>query len=262
MTSQARSSDLPEDLLDDVDREVLEEDFRRFEKDVADEKAIKAYGFEPLAQITHTDPIRGCEYVVGYAVTKEFAEWMKWWEPTDGRTEFLDRCPFGGVARVCPDRSPPLLRGAFDYIRYGYGWYDRLEGRDLEMYNLVLSQTFPVHRKDWVLLNLDKMEGVRASALAELCGKPDDIQPFLPNCRADLGHALLARICWANGMDSAWMGQVHFSPEVGRGKWAGDRFAITTLDKVAKPRKGQKQWKDVSKTVVRDVKRKIGRAHV
>ncbi|TBU41931.1 hypothetical protein BD309DRAFT_924491 [Dichomitus squalens] len=162
---------------------------------------------------------------------------------------------YGGVDVVCKVPSPPLWRGAFDYVRRGYGWYNDLQGRDLDMFNLVVSQTFPVDRKDWVLVNLSKLEYVRASALAELCGKPDDLQPFLPNCKVDLGHALLTRICWASEDSPFWFGSAHIPPEVGRGPWAGDRFAINTMDRLGKQKEGQPQWKDVSDAIVRDVKR-------
>ena len=58
-------------------------------------------------------------------------------------------------------------------------------------------------------------------------GKPFDAQLFLPGCRFNLEHALLARITWSSDDPSS----LHANTNQHRGPWAGDRFCISTLDK-------------------------------
>ncbi len=170
-----------------------------------------------------------------------------------GKTEIsIDDWPWGRLDHLCWGIPPELWRGAFDYVKNGSGWYRELEGRDLKMFHLVMTQIFPTHRKDWALVNLSKMEYVTASAMATLSQHANDVQPWLPYCRADLGHALLARICWAS---EDCTGLERNPTRVDRGPWAGDRFCITTLDRLAKPSRGEPQWKDVSRPVVRDVRK-------
>lgn len=170
-----------------------------------------------------------------------------------GKVELsIDDWPWGRLDHLCWGIPPELWRGSFEYIKNGSGWYRWLKEDDLKIFHLVTAQIFPTDRKDWALFNLSKMEFVTASAMATLSKHPDDVQPWLPYCRADLGHALLARICWAS---EDCTGLERNPTRVERGPWAGDRFCITTRDRMAKQKKGDPQWKDVSRKVVRDVKK-------
>ncbi|KAI0683678.1 hypothetical protein BC835DRAFT_1423076 [Cytidiella melzeri] len=94
-----------------------------------------------------------------------------------------------------------------------------------------------------VLCNISKGEFVRQTSIKDL--------PFY----ADLGHAMLSRICWATD-DSIGMayGLEDNKNPLHRGSWAGDRFEVTTMDRL----RSNIEWRDVSKEVadtLRDIYR-------
>ncbi|TFK92694.1 hypothetical protein K466DRAFT_539469 [Polyporus arcularius HHB13444] len=154
-----------------------------------------------------------------------------------------DEYPGYGGLNLLDYESTCLYRGAFTYT---YSFLQKFEfDADREAFEAVMGVAFPPERTDWVLCNFNKKEYVRASAIAKLSGKPNDAQPFLSRCRLDLGHALLTRICWSNEAP------VHTPPKMKmhRGLWVGDRFCITTMERV----EDIQEWKDVSSQVVRDL---------
>ena len=61
-----------------------------------------------------------------------------------------------------------------------------------------------------------------------------------------LGTVLLARICWSSNPSCAMAYDEH---ELTRGVWAGDRFDITTLDRLEDDERTPGLWTDVSKEV-------------
>lgn len=144
-----------------------------------------------------------------------------------------------------------VWRGSFSYQQSADNarWMKRFTPADRKMFLTVLGIVFPPERNDWVLCNHTKRQYVRASTIAKLSGYPDDPQPFLPNCRVDLGHALLTRICWSTSDDIA----ISRNPtKLHRGLWVGDRFSVTTLDRCV-PVEGRPEWTDVSDEVARDL---------
>ena len=88
-----------------------------------------------------------------------------------------------------------------------------------------------------VLFNLSKGEYIRLSPLVEL--KITDVSISLIN-------GLLARICWSGspGDHSMWLDKA-LEEELGRGRWAGDRFCITTMDDMPHAPDGR-EWVDMS----------------
>ncbi len=68
-----------------------------------------------------------------------------------------------------------------------------------------------------------------------------------------MGKVLLSQICWSSddSMSLSYDGPVH------RGKWAGDRFEYTTLERLRdlKPVEGGEkgEWEDVSDEVIGEV---------
>ncbi|KAI0047389.1 hypothetical protein FA95DRAFT_1679079 [Auriscalpium vulgare] len=88
--------------------------------------------------------------------------------------------------------------------------------------------------KPWMLCNLTKFECVRAEAFAKI--------PYV-----DLGHVLLSLICWSSQYDNTMS-----DPPSIRGKWAGDRFEITTRDRMLRLR-DEAGWKDVSLPIAKRV---------
>ena len=152
---------------------------------------------------------------------------------------------------------PRLFRGVFTLDWYYSRFLRKLSSQskaDLEMFKTVLAVTYPP-LPNWALFNIDKHEFVRASAIAELCGKPNDPQPFLPSCRIDLGHALLTRISWSD--EELVSTSRTTKVKMDRGPWVGDRFYIATIDRRSIPEEGEEpwEWKDVSAEVVRDLAR-------
>ena len=92
---------------------------------------------------------------------------------------------------------------------------------------------------DQVLFNLSKGECVRPhlfSALDTMCASGLTIM-----------NALFARICWfgPDPRNNPMRLDAAQREELGRGKWAGDRFCITTLDNMPLTPEG-KEWVDVS----------------
>ncbi|RDX57215.1 hypothetical protein OH76DRAFT_1394999 [Lentinus brumalis] len=153
---------------------------------------------------------------------------------------------YGGLRLLgCEENIP--FRGAFSYLADFLRKFK--SDADRKTFKLVASVTFPPERTDWVLCNTVKREYVRASALAELARKPNDQQPFLPHCRLDLGHALLTRICWSN----VELPNTPPRMKMHRGPWVGDRFRITTMDRLPSGSNPESEWKDISKEVVREL---------
>ncbi|KAI0770310.1 hypothetical protein C8Q74DRAFT_1448932 [Fomes fomentarius] len=106
-------------------------------------------------------------------------------------------------------------------------------------------------RDDWVVCNLTTKQYVRAKAIAEIAGEPNDVGPFLPRCDPDLGHVILYQICWSTlpiERDFLW-----YRGDITQGKWAGHRFVITTLDRMPAVAEGE-IWEDISAKVAQDLK--------
>ena len=129
-----------------------------------------------------------------------------------------------------------------------YEWLARFTKADRKRYDAILGVTYP-DRKDWVLANFSKKEYVRASEIAKLAKRPNDPQPFLPNCVPDLGQALLTRIAWSSD-DSLSMATDEVTENIHRGKWVGDEICITPLEWLDQ---STEQWMDISPSVVRDL---------
>ncbi|CCM04103.1 uncharacterized protein FIBRA_06263 [Fibroporia radiculosa] len=89
----------------------------------------------------------------------------------------------------------------------------------------------PIHEIEgeihlWVLCNLSKREFVRADATARLT-KAESQGPFIQS-HINFGTVLVSRICWSSDNSTA----LSYGGPIHRGAWAGDRFVITTLDRL------------------------------
>ncbi|KAI0673072.1 hypothetical protein C8Q78DRAFT_697876 [Trametes maxima] len=104
-------------------------------------------------------------------------------------------------------------------------------------------------RTDWMVCNWSKFQYVQAQAIADLCGRPNAMQPFLHGCPVKLWHVVLSQICWSSEgcitMPDNSNGDLH------RGPWAGDIFTITTLERLSSEEKAR--FEDVSVRVVHDL---------
>ncbi|TBU33356.1 hypothetical protein BD311DRAFT_848308 [Dichomitus squalens] len=131
-------------------------------------------------------------------------------------------------------------------------WYARFTKADRKRFDALMAVTYPTDRKDWVLCNLSKKEYVRASEIAKLAKRPNDAQPFLPNCLPDLGQALLTRIAWSED-DSISMAKNEVTAKLHRGAWVGDNICITTLERILSGSEEDEEWMDISTSVIRDL---------
>lgn len=125
----------------------------------------------------------------------------------------------------------------------------RLSPKESEVYKSIALER-PNFRHDdnakerqWVLCNLSKQQYVRADALAAHSKATPD-GPFIPRSLG-LGNVLLSLICWSSDPSIS----MHFNDDLTRGAWAGNRFEVTTLDRLSPPL-ASGSWRDVSRPVV------------
>lgn len=98
----------------------------------------------------------------------------------------------------------------------------------------------------WVLCNISKGLYVRVDAATGLGGEDSTGTPF----RVGLDQVLLSQVCWS--LDDSLAMRSEYEDEGGdifelhRGPWAGDRFEVTTMDRMKK----NIDWKDDSVRVL------------
>ncbi|KAI0780571.1 hypothetical protein BD413DRAFT_607852 [Trametes elegans] len=131
--------------------------------------------------------------------------------------------------------------------------YDHAEGcprapwaaADFVLLDALVMPWFPQDRP-WVLCNVSKREYVRERDAEELCVKlacARDSDEFAPV--PSLWHFLLAYICWSDDYSVAIALNRELAEELTQGRWAGDRFARTLLDRIEE--QGEGPWTDVTK---------------
>lgn len=130
--------------------------------------------------------------------------------------------------------------GHFRRESKGYKVYfrDYNYGRDEDPYEELMKPKYE-SSYPWVLCNLSKSEYVRADAVAALTESAGDT-PFIQNA-IRLGHALLSQICWSSDRSIA----MSYEGDLHRGRWAGDCFEVTSMDKLDP----KVTWKDISDEV-------------
>lgn len=96
--------------------------------------------------------------------------------------------------------------------------------------------------KDVVLCNLSKAEYVRGDGIDKFSSFASQKQPGVS---VNLGHVVLANICWSSDPSCAMTDEI--SAKLTRGQWAGDRFEVTSFSSL---REGI-EWKDVTKREVK-----------
>ncbi len=121
----------------------------------------------------------------------------------------------------------------------GYYWDHSTKRRGMQNVLRMLLKREYDYPGPLFLCNLSKREYVRASFLA--CLNEEFRKKYKDVPLADFGHALLSRICWPSDSTIA----MSYEGDLHRGPWAGDRFEVTTIDKIQGA-----EWKDVSLEVV------------
>ncbi|KAI0707760.1 hypothetical protein C8Q76DRAFT_130454 [Earliella scabrosa] len=146
-------------------------------------------------------------------------------------------------------RSKPLIgSAALMDLLYRPSTVSRMSKEDF-MRLQVLTTPFDTNASQpgWVLCNLSKNEFV----LADECSQAGtEWSTDVAAGATAMWHTLLACICWSRttGTDMA-----SAAGHLRRGRWAGDRFAITTLDKMAPLPEGCAAWQDVTAEVAQVV---------
>lgn len=156
---------------------------------------------------------------------------------------------------------------------------------DMTRCKALVKVNYPT-RDDWVVANLSKGEYVYATDIKQLNVPPeekeesdlddktadkdvvdgteavgkdeestseedddtDETDWWFWGSKVTLGHVVLSRICWSSdpGVAMPYEGGIH------QGVWAGDRFRITTLDRLPTPLCGG-EWKDMSEDVCKEL---------
>ena len=114
-----------------------------------------------------------------------------------------------------------------------------LQASEKELLSDLLPNPYPEDQA-WVLRNLSKREYVTAQSINELSGLTST---GLVENAIGLGEVIVPRIQWTSDPSGTVNGC--------KGEWAGDRFDITTLDRIGLGLTQQEQndgreWKDVS----------------
>jgi len=149
-------------------------------------------------------------------------------------------------ASRCARFSKSLWPDQFDRLYYGS---KRISSEELSELNKMITPDYSWDgnpETEWVLCNWTTAELVRTSAIAKLTGSTCN-GPFI-NKNLGLGHALLTQIGWDISWNLAYHGLTH------RGRWAGHRFTITTVDRLQEHSGCRgKEMVDISNEVVDDV---------
>ena len=111
---------------------------------------------------------------------------------------------------------------------------------DLRAFDILIRPTYP-DSTEQVLCNLSKGEYVRAAALpVPVISEQEPLYGWIS--QVSLAHALLSRICWAPRVYFSTPYAYTNEPDpIRRGVWAGDRFEVTTMDRL----KRDISWQDV-----------------
>ncbi len=117
----------------------------------------------------------------------------------------------------------------------------RISRRDpqREHFGMLVSLEFKEPKGPRMLCNLSKREYVREGPLWQLCKNSHNT--------ITLGEALVCRICWTDEPYVCLGGEGQNMP---RGAWSGDRFVVTTANRVP----DLADWTDVTKDVVEELK--------
>ncbi|KAF8577921.1 hypothetical protein K439DRAFT_1664001 [Ramaria rubella] len=118
-----------------------------------------------------------------------------------------------------------------------------------EIYKLLESAEIIPNSLTWTLRNISKKEYVSASRISQITQDfTKDSQcynggPYINGI--GLGHVLLSQICWSSDPSSSMSSSLD-EINLTRGRWAGDRFDITS-----QPVPSDEGWKDISEDMVR-----------
>lgn len=127
--------------------------------------------------------------------------------------------------------------------------YHTVSSRLPDTEKTTLNQLCPVYPdtretlsdQTWILRNLSSHEYVRADTLDSIESEPS-LEPV------GFGDVMMTRVQWTSDPSGVIAGGCE-------GAWAGDRFDITTLEKLVLEPGFESSWEDVSSMVVEDVER-------
>ncbi|KAI0915244.1 hypothetical protein AcV5_005411 [Taiwanofungus camphoratus] len=280
-----RMHDLPRDMLTDAEMEAL----RVKEGEVLNsEEASHIYGpwdigerndddvYDYICVEDSDDEDQAQDVDKGEAPQTEDKEFTETSEPTKRVDHDRDE-KIGRDAEEQPDKSqdaagtdtparcsrPPLTlyrslwhHATSEYKEVGYSMTTRLpykfmyrmRSAERKAFEQLITPNYGPKDLSWALLNRTKREYVRADAVAQLTNAPQN-GPFIEG-RVGLGEVLLSRICWSSDDET---GTPFIEDlELHRGKWAGDRCEINTMERLDELR-ARETWTDMTKEVLDEV---------
>ncbi|CAL1697014.1 unnamed protein product [Somion occarium] len=159
--------------------------------------------------------------------------------------------PYQYFTKFCDLREPSMPRVEFSII------YDLLDCSDqngaystrMKNYFWAIEHPALMYGTDqlWALCNLSKNEYVRLDAVDAVLGYKAGHPLSLQDMCFSVAQVLACRICWSSEPSFA----LCYTELNHKGIWAGDRFEITTLDRMEPPKDG-KIWKDVSDDAINE----------
>ncbi|KAH9901446.1 hypothetical protein C8Q73DRAFT_786813 [Cubamyces lactineus] len=190
------------------------------------------------------------DYPRGLFTDKEKREWFN---SSDGEYESddIDLSLFALAAsswqRV---REAPSLIRTSDLV-WRRSAISCLSTRDFLFFRALSTPHYPDDAQ-WVVCNLSKREYLRYDAIPPVRNKPNPVDA--QSRKVNLCRLVFACICWSpskdTGIRSAGGGADAVNAQLARGRWAGDRLEMTTLEKMA-PCEGAARWKDVTEDLLR-----------
>ncbi|KAI0333611.1 hypothetical protein GY45DRAFT_1297118 [Cubamyces sp. BRFM 1775] len=180
---------------------------------------------------------------------KEKREWFD--TPEDeGELDKIDASLFALAASSWQQvRDPPSLIRISDLV-CRRSPISCLSTADFRFFRALSTPHYPDNAL-WVICNISKREYLRYDAVPRLRNKlhPDDAKLREIN----LCRLVLACICWSPNTDTGVRsagGGAAVNAQLVRGRWAGDRLEMTTLEKMAPCEEGAR-WKDVTEDLLR-----------
>ena len=136
-----------------------------------------------------------------------------------------------------------LVRYLSKTLRTGFSEadHDKIEQLVECFHTFCDTERYRIIGGDGVLCNLSRGEYINMRAVTAFNERlpTEDAHWYLGPCDVEISHVLLSKICWSSYPTSSTDAE---AGRLDRGPWAGDRFEITTMDRM---REGF-SWKDVT----------------
>lgn len=167
-----------------------------------------------------------------------------WWRYSYRRPGLLGCVGLGATSTSTSAGVKPITgSAALMDLLYRPSAVSRMSKGDFALFQTLTAPYGMDSASATVLCNLSKNEYVRAEGCARVGLEDRDGKQALAETGSTLWHMLLACICWSssNITNMGYKGGVGLH----NGRWAGDRFAITTLESMVQLEDGA-VWTDIT----------------